>query len=168
MHKMKRLLVCVALVMLCVVGLAAPPASAAPAELRTDVWLPSNPDYGSGTHCINRNIYLTSGDYLWEHYERLLDRTTGGDYSTIDRHQRPMYLRAGDYRWSTCLVYHSNTCTGPGGACPSNAWIQHSTSLTEVRTGGTAYLSSSVRDANYEYITRYGSNLWLCRTEPQC
>jgi hypothetical protein len=79
-----------------------------------------------------------------------------------------MYLRAGDYRWTTCLVYIPNDCTGPGGACPSNARIRHITSLTEVRTGGASYIDGGVRDANYEYITRFGSNLWHCASNPQC
>lgn len=115
-----------------------------------------------------RTITLASGEYLWEHFEVLLDRTTGGDYSSTFRRRRNMDLRSGDYRWTTCLVYVPNTCTGPGGNCPSNAYVRHVTSLTEVRTGGVAYLDFAVRDANYEYITRFGSNLWQCSTNTQC
>jgi len=54
MRSIRRPLACVALVMLAGVGLAAPPASAGPAQLQRDVWLPSNANYGSGADRSDR------------------------------------------------------------------------------------------------------------------
>jgi len=169
MRTVRRLILCSVLAVLGAVGTVTTPATAAPAQMVKDIWEPTNPASPSAgpTDCMTRDIYLAAGNYLWEGHQRLLDRSTSGDYYHTFRIQENVYLREGWYRWSTCLGVTYPGCTGPGGG--GCAYWQHSNSLTERSTGGVARMHGKVPDdLGYEYITRYGANLWRCATEPVC
>jgi hypothetical protein len=109
---------------------------------------------------MTRNIDLAAGNYLWEGFERLVDENHTGFDRGVERVQKIIYLRAGTYRWSTCLGYDD-----------LNHWT-HSNSLTELATGGVARMHPSrigeTSVPTYDYIEGFGANLWRCSTEPVC
>jgi hypothetical protein len=176
MRTTRRVLVCSMIVMLCVIGSGASVASAAPAQLYRGVSFPSNASNHPGRDgdrvCVltngspNRRIVLEAGDYLWESYERMVNRTPSDDYYTIHRAQDTFFL-SGEYRWSSCLTYTVQLgCTAPGGGC---VWWVNQSRLTDVDTGRTLYMTSYPPEHGpYEEITGIGSNLWQCSAEPVC
>jgi hypothetical protein len=156
MRTVRRSLACSVLAVFCGVTLTAtPPVTATPAQMVRDIWEPSDanaPDAGP-TQCMHKDVVLAAGNYLWEGHARLLDRTTGGDYDSIDRVQRIIYLRAGTYRWATCLGALAAHCD-ENDECTYAWW--HANTLTDHATDVPVHNDDWVHDGNNEYITRFG------------
>jgi hypothetical protein len=160
LRTLRRLLACSILAVLCVVASGATTASAAPAQMERALWEEISRISWYPPNCMTRNIDLAAGNYLWEGFERLVDENHTGFDRGVERVQKIIYLRAGTYRWSTCLGYDD-----------LNHWT-HSNSLTELATGGVARMHQSrIGETSvpmYDYIEGFGANLWRCSTEPVC
>jgi hypothetical protein len=98
MHRLRRLAVVAAGIVLATVGLAAP-AAAAPGDPAYNVktmLLTSWPNEGNRS-CVSRRIYLSAHNYA-RHLQ--LDKFDG---SVHERYSGSIYLGAGNYTWTDCL-----------------------------------------------------------------